>query len=354
MPISTINNEPIVTDGFSDDLAAKVLVGHGSPEADGLTDADDAAAGTTYFIYTPANVANLPVVKRGMLITFTDGMPLTGTVIHTRVQLFVEIMVTTNAGWHTKLWYRSKGNYSRYQWSVWENAADNMTDGAVTTAKLADGSVTKAKLASDVTDFALRYVGQRAAMPSTDMDYFPVQGYWYVSTSWFDNTGGLPYSGVGYLLVIGREPMGEGASFGWRKQFFMTNAGAVYTRYNTAPTAAEPSFSPWADIAGETTAQGAQWKNRKWYAYGTSMTEYTNKPLSTGQIGKGYAAFLPALSGLSLGENNRNNRGKGGSGIVPSLHDSDNVKTRCMTLDDGKAEADLITLEIGPTTARHQ
>ena len=41
------------------------------------------------------------------------------------------------------------------------------------------------------------------------------------------------------------------------------------------------------------------------------------------------------------------NFGKPGSGIVGSLND-DNIKSRCMRLDDGKAEADLITLEMIP------
>jgi hypothetical protein len=56
-----------------------------------------------------------------------------------------------------------------------------------------------------------------------------------------------------------------------------------------------------------------------------------------------FSKYLAEYAGLE-----EHNFGKGASGIIPSLHGDDCIKTRCMTLDDGKAEADLITVEIIP------
>ncbi len=85
-----------------------------------------------------------------------------------------------------------------------------------------------------------------------------------------------------------------------------------------------------------------QWQGKKWYCYGTSMTD--NYGIKNGGFVTGYySKYLAEYSGLE-----EHNFGKGGSGIIPKLHDGDNIKTRCMTLDDGKAEADLITVEIIP------
>ena len=87
---------------------------------------------------------------------------------------------------------------------------------------------------------------------------------------------------------------------------------------------------------------GKQWQDKKWFCYGTSMTDNSGKdsPFITGT----YSKYLAEFAGLE-----EHNFGKGGSGIVPAIHGKvDSIKTRCMRLDDGKADADLITLEIIP------
>ena len=89
-----------------------------------------------------------------------------------------------------------------------------------------------------------------------------------------------------------------------------------------------------------------QWQGKKWYCYGTSMTDNSGKdsPLVTGT----YSKYLAEYAGLD-----EHNFGKGGSGIVPSIHGNvDNIKTRCMRLDDGKSEADLITVELIPNDGK--
>lgn len=103
---------------------------------------------------------------------------------------------------------------------------------------------------------------------------------------------------------------------------------------------------------------GQQWQGKKWYCYGTSMTD--NRDLGGGSVGTApdgqanrskktgyYSGFLAAYAGLE-----EHNFGKGGSGIVPAFHDADNIKTRVMRLDDGKTEADLITVEVVPNDER--
>ena len=89
-----------------------------------------------------------------------------------------------------------------------------------------------------------------------------------------------------------------------------------------------------------------QWQGKKWYCYGTSMTDnisLTKKGLNSGTFSK----YLAQFAGLE-----EHNFGKGGSGIIPKLHKADNIKTRCMRLTDGKAEADLITVEVIPNDMR--
>lgn len=99
---------------------------------------------------------------------------------------------------------------------------------------------------------------------------------------------------------------------------------------------------------------GQQWQGKKWYCYGTSMTDSSereigdvgpkpdNNPNMTVKTGL-YSGFLAAFAGLE-----EHNFGKGGSGVIPALHGEDSIKSRVMTLEDGKAEADLITIELIP------
>lgn len=96
-----------------------------------------------------------------------------------------------------------------------------------------------------------------------------------------------------------------------------------------------------------------QWQGKKWYCYGTSMTDcipctgtigyLPDKSPNSGRTGY-YAQYLAEYAGLE-----EHNFGRAGKGIIPSLYEEDDiVKTRVMTLSDGKAEADLITVEVIP------
>lgn len=72
------------------------------------------------------------------------------------------------------------------------------------------------------------------------------------------------------------------------------------------------------------------WYGKKWYAYGTSLTDTENT-----KQGK-YAKYVRELSGMVMF-----NKGIGGGGLISNR----NIYNRIMDVTDGKTEADLITLE---------
>ena len=76
------------------------------------------------------------------------------------------------------------------------------------------------------------------------------------------------------------------------------------------------------------------WEGKLWYAYGTSMTSIKQ--------GK-FVPVVEKLSGLRVV-----NQGIPGGCLTPDGYGKGNVKRAVMTLEDGKAEADLITLEVLP------
>ena len=76
------------------------------------------------------------------------------------------------------------------------------------------------------------------------------------------------------------------------------------------------------------------WNGKKWYAYGTSMTSISH--------GK-YVPVVEELSGLKC-----TNLGIPGGCLTPDGFGKGDTKRAVMTLDDGKMEADLITLEVLP------
>ena len=80
--------------------------------------------------------------------------------------------------------------------------------------------------------------------------------------------------------------------------------------------------------------EASHWNGKKWYAYGTSITSVKR--------GK-YVPHLESFSGMEV-----KNLGIPGGGITNlGGCSSGQVKAAIMTLEDGKAEADLITFEVG-------
>lgn len=76
------------------------------------------------------------------------------------------------------------------------------------------------------------------------------------------------------------------------------------------------------------------WQGKSWYAYGTSMTS------------ESWGTFVPIVaefSGLNV-----TNKGIPAGSLTPDGLGKGNIKRAVMNLDDGKAEADLITLEVLP------
>lgn len=80
---------------------------------------------------------------------------------------------------------------------------------------------------------------------------------------------------------------------------------------------------------------GGHWRNRKWYAYGTSITDTS----TTGR----YPQYLAAISGMKLF-----NKGIAGGGIGNlGGYSTGQVYSAICNTTDGKLNADLITLETG-------
>jgi hypothetical protein len=76
------------------------------------------------------------------------------------------------------------------------------------------------------------------------------------------------------------------------------------------------------------------WNGKLWYAYGTSMTS-----IKQGE----YVPVVEELSGMTVV-----NLGIPGGCLTPDGFGKGNTKRAIMNMDDGKADADLITLEVLP------
>lgn len=85
------------------------------------------------------------------------------------------------------------------------------------------------------------------------------------------------------------------------------------------------------------------WNGKLWYAYGTSMTEQCESEPERGN----YVETVAALSGLRLV-----NKGKGGACLTPDGWGKGDNLPRVMCTDDGKCDADLITLEVLPNEGK--
>lgn len=76
------------------------------------------------------------------------------------------------------------------------------------------------------------------------------------------------------------------------------------------------------------------WKDKLWYAYGTSMTS------------ESWGEFVPIVEKLS--GMNVVNKGIPGGSLTPDGLGEGNVKNAIMNLEDGKENADIITVEVLP------
>ncbi len=80
------------------------------------------------------------------------------------------------------------------------------------------------------------------------------------------------------------------------------------------------------------------WKDKLWYVYGTSMSSYS------------WGEYIQVVEKLS--EMRVVNKAIPGGCLTPDGLNNSNVKASVMNLDDGKADADLITLEVLPNEGK--
>ena len=116
--------------------------------------------------------------------------------------------------------------------------------------------------------------------------------------------------------------------------------GFIYENYWKTEVV-EKELIPWIDnfkgtrnktiyVKGSGKQSDNHWKGKKWYAYGTSLTDISN-------VGQ-YCKTVRNLSNLIL-----TNKGISGGGICANTL----IKDAIMNTTDGKTNADLITLEVG-------
>ena len=89
---------------------------------------------------------------------------------------------------------------------------------------------------------------------------------------------------------------------------------------------------------------GNHWQGKLWYAYGTSITAQSKNLPERGN----YVETVQALSGLRLV-----NKGVGSASLTPDGGGKGDNKLRVMNTEDGKCDADLITLEVLPNEGMH-
>lgn len=128
-----------------------------------------------------------------------------------------------------------------------------------------------------------------------------------------------------------------GGKYGSTNGYFIAPDNAKYFSFNYNNLYSEKTIAtinkdiPEKFVKFENHIEKTQWFNKKWYAYGTSLT-------NTSAEGK-YAKFVEDFSGMK-----RVNKGQSGQGIV---NGGAKNKTAIMNIADGKLEADLITIEVG-------
>ena len=138
-----------------------------------------------------------------------------------------------------------------------------------------------------------------------------------------------------YKLSIGNERFSKFIPYGQRKIVLMSDVAKELGQTDKpisqkAVTDALSNFDP-SDL-------GAHWNGKKWYAYGTSITDNVN--YTTGK----YSPYLAQMSGMTC-----YNKGIGGGGIGDlGGYSRGQVFNAICNTTDGKLEADLITLETGP------
>ena len=100
----------------------------------------------------------------------------------------------------------------------------------------------------------------------------------------------------------------------------------------------------WIPEEKEPVLEKSHWNGKLWYAYGTSLT--AQQPEAEPLRGN-YVEVAEARGGLRLV-----NKGQGGFGLTPDGWGKCRNKPLVMCTDDGKCDADLITLEVLPNEGR--
>ena len=100
----------------------------------------------------------------------------------------------------------------------------------------------------------------------------------------------------------------------------------------------------WMPDEQQPVREDSHWNGKLWYAYGTSLT--AQQPVEEPLRGN-YVETVEAYSGMRLV-----NKGQGGFGFTPDGWGKSRNKPIVMNVEDGKCDADLITVEVLPNEGK--
>lgn len=184
-------------------------------------------------------------------------------------------------------------------------------------------------------------------------------GVWYEASGYFE-TGYIPISGNGQTIYFSaastshvnwynssKERINGGTSTqedASTQKITISSANATYLRIGLSTSYLTTAYVGLTKTHTITTSylikesaipeidSGAQWKNKKWYAFGTSITDGTSINQETGEVVGKYASILAEMSGMNLV-----NRGVAGGTFVNQVLNA--------VLNTDVSDADLITIE---------
>ena len=151
------------------------------------------------------------------------------------------------------------------------------------------------------------------------------RGYTYIAYTFADNTQYKYFRLTGFM-----------SSRNAYMYVYADEMPSTYVPYTEKITLSDDVIVKFENVTGDASSIiGEQWKNKKWYAYGTSITNISAE-------GK-YPTYLAQMSGMELTNKGISGGGIGNFGAISTGQ----IYNAICNIIDGKLEADLITLETG-------
>ena len=215
------------------------------------------------------------------------------------------------------------------------------------TISVLEDDIAKARAKTEKPSFLIgsytaanNFIGKKLTRTSTNTnricssDYFIIKKGETVSVKW------SPLSMM--ILFCNKDGLYDSTYTDWITTYTATED--VYCYINIKGSTSDIDFTDTDDLYAYYFhvfyADDSIWKNKIWYAYGTSMSDINPDGVSSnnGTMGK-YPLIVDELSGLI-----RTNKAIGGGGICPTASHGGNVKNNIMQCP---YDVDLVTIECG-------